>query len=111
MYPMDPLLDLVPITESEMLNFPVEVKVHLLHTISSRPVPYYCWRCFCGRKCNIAAGAGTTAGTCLCFRDWSIDTIDMTAIVIEPRIPKYDFPIVIDRDRSWKLWRRPNVGL
>lgn len=104
------LLD--PLTESEMVRWSPPVKVKKAKTIKGTPVVY--WTCYCGKLCQIAEQAldtGTVGGECNCGRDWNIDRVDMSAIIIEAVEPRYKFMIVVDRGPSWRVHRKRSVGI
>lgn len=106
------MLDLTPLTESEMLAWYEPIKVYLAST--PKGIEYVVWHCYCGLRCSILVSdikKGTRGGSCRCGRDLNLDLVDGSCIPIEPQETRYTFPIIVDRGGSWRLWRRPSVGL
>lgn len=102
-----------PLTEGEMIRFSSPVKVHRAKTSTGLVFVY--WNCYCGSLCRIAEKAlhtGAVGGMCQCGRDWNLDRVDMSAIVVESADPSlYKFPLIIDRGASWRVHRKASVGI
>ena len=103
-------MDLTPYSESEMLQYQRPIRVFRAHT--AKGTEFFAWYCLCGRLCNIAVQARASGGICNCGREWNLDTVDMSAIMLEAAEPRrYDFAIIVDRNSAfWRVWNKKPVG-
>lgn len=102
-------MDLTPLTESEMLKWLDPVRAS--RGISPKGTKFFKWICYCGKLCNIAEQSNAHGGTCGCGRDWNLDRVDPSALLVEPPEPRYNFVIIVDRGASWRVWKKKAIGI